>query len=230
MKYYLISITVHSILFLCLYISFPYVNKVLPKENTVRVSLVSTAPTNDNFSDTHNPISIEKKVKTIDKNINIVKKKRAKLLKKQKIIKTQEKKPSKNPNIDSTTKKSTTSTSETLNINHGLIKDSTDSYIGDINQNSDINYKILVQKLPKYPPLAKKMGYKKDVIIRTKFLIGIDGKVEKIIFLNDFNSYGFREEVKKAIKHFKFEPVMHKGMRIKLYFYKDYSFSLSSKK
>lgn len=108
----------------------------------------------------------------------------------------------------------------------GLVKDGTGTYIGDQKSSQGIGYRIKREVDPIYPQMAKKVGFKDEVIIQTKFLVGLNGKVEEIIFLNDFKKYGFQKEVEKALKKWEFEPIIYHGKNIKMYFYKDFRFNV----
>ena len=108
----------------------------------------------------------------------------------------------------------------------GLVKDGTGTYIGDQRSGGGIKYRIKREVNPEYPILAKRANYRNEVVIKTKFLIGLNGKVEEIIFLDNFTSYGFRKEVEKALKKWEFDPIIYHGEKIKLYFYKDFRFNV----
>lgn len=116
--------------------------------------------------------------------------------------------------------------SKAFNPLDGLVKDGTGTYIGDQRSSQGIGYIIKREVDPAYPQMAKKIGFKDEVIIQTKFLVGLDGKVEEIIFLNDFKKYGFQKEVEKALKKWEFEPIIYHGENIKMYFYKDFRFNV----
>ena len=108
----------------------------------------------------------------------------------------------------------------------GLVKDGTGTYIGDEKISQGIGYKIIREVDPIYPEMAKKINFKDEVIIQTKFLVGLNGKIEEIIFLDNFTKYGFHKEVEKALKKWEFEPIIYHGKNIKMYFYKDFRFNV----
>lgn len=95
------------------------------------------------------------------------------------------------------------------------------------NQNiSGLSYKIIKEINPNYPIQAKKIGIKETVIIKVKFLVGLNGQIEKIEFIDSINKFGFKESVEKALEQWKFEPINYKGENIKIYFYKDFTFKV----
>lgn len=97
-------------------------------------------------------------------------------------------------------------------------------------KNQDIeglNYKILVSSDPDYPILAKKANYKNTVIVKTRFLVNGEGKIEEIKFYDEEIKFGFHDEVEKSLKKWKFSPVKLNGEAAKMYFYKTFVFKLS---
>lgn len=88
-----------------------------------------------------------------------------------------------------------------------------------------IDFEILYQVDPNYPKQAEMIRYKNTVTIGTKFLVGLDGKIEKIEILKPFEKFGFDKEVTSALKKWKFKPIFYEGKNIKVYFYKDFIFT-----
>lgn len=85
-------------------------------------------------------------------------------------------------------------------------------------------YGFLAQPEPEYPPIARKMGINQEVVIKVRFLIGYNGRVENIKFYDDITDFGFREEVIKTLKNWRATPLEVDGRKIKLYFYKSFRF------
>jgi protein TonB len=88
---------------------------------------------------------------------------------------------------------------------------------------SGIKVVILNEIPPVYPELALKMGYRKETIVKVKFLVNEDGIVEDIEFYTH-SKYGFEKEVEKALKKWKFKPILYKGKPTSIYFYKIFNF------
>lgn len=144
---------------------------------------------------------------------------------KEVIDKKELKKVEKNINIkDKKNDKNTES--KTINSLKGFIKDGTGTYIGDEKISQGIGYKVKREVDPIYPEMAKKIGFKDEIVIKVKFLVGLDGKIEEIIFLDSFTKYGFHKEVEKALKKWEFEPIIYHGENIRMYFYKDFRFNI----
>lgn len=88
-----------------------------------------------------------------------------------------------------------------------------------------INYEILKEVDPEYPEQAEMIGYSKKVLVTVKFLVDLNGNVEKIEIIKSHSKLGFDDEVKKAVKKWKFKPIFHHGKNIKVYFIKDFIFT-----
>lgn len=155
-----------------------------------------------------------------------IKKPEKKVVKKK--VKKAVPKPIEKPSEVEEVEKETSTNTNTAPYNPlaGLVKDGTGTYIGDQRGGHGIGYKIKREVEPQYPIMAKKANFKKEVVIQTKFLVGLNGKVEEIIFLDNFTSYGFRKEVEKALKQWEFAPIIYQGHNIKMYFYKDFRFNV----
>ena len=137
-------------------------------------------------------------------------------------------KPVEKPREVEEVEKETASNTNTAPYNPlaGLVKDGTGTYIGDQRGGQGIGYQIKREVEPQYPIMAKKANFTKEVVIKTKFLVGLNGRVEEVIFLDNFTSYGFRKEVEKALKQWEFAPIIYQGHNIKMYFYKDFRFNV----
>ena len=213
MRFYIFSFILHLIFIFCM-VNFSIRDNEKPKNVVVYLSELEVngkrkpAPLktleNKQIQNVEEvkKVSNKKEIKKIEKNIKLSKNKS---IKNKKINKKLENKI-KNPL-------------------EGLVKDGTGTYIGDERISQGIGYKVKKEVDPIYPEMAVKMGFKKEVVIKTKFLVGLDGKIEEIIFLNDFNKYGFKKEVEKALKKWEFEPIIYHGKNIKMYFYKDFRFN-----
>ena len=101
------------------------------------------------------------------------------------------------------------------------------NYIAKNQDIEGLNYKILVSSDPDYPILAKKANYKNTVIVKTRFLVNGEGKIEEIKFYDEEIKFGFHDEVEKSLKKWKFSPVKLNGVAAKMYFYKTFVFKLS---
>lgn len=105
---------------------------------------------------------------------------------------------------------------------------------GGFSQNADgtytalntdgINYTIISQIEPVYPDEARSMSYSKAVVVSTRFVIGLEGQVESIEFLNTAPNLGFKEATLKALAQWKFAPIYFHGVNIKCTFVKDFYF------
>ena len=87
-----------------------------------------------------------------------------------------------------------------------------------------IEYEILKEVDPQYPIKARKIGYNGNGSVKVKFLVDTDGIVKEIKFISGESKFGFREEVEKALRKWKFKPIIYKGKIIKVHFEKEFKF------
>jgi len=87
-----------------------------------------------------------------------------------------------------------------------------------------LSYGFIDQPEPDYPDIARKMGFNSEVVIKVRFLIGYGGRVEDIKFYDNMKDFGFRNEVEKALNHWRTTPATVNGEKVKLYFYKSFKF------
>lgn len=232
MKFYIFSFFLHLLL-LFIFCTAPIKEKKIDSKNVV---VYLTEKKSDIQAPAPAPIQslnrepVQEKKKIEEKKVE--KKERKKEIKKieKKIIKKKSSKPVSKPtqeNIKSTSPENNKTTNTApYNPLAGVVKDGSGTYIGDQKGGQGIGYKIKREVEPNYPIMAKKANFKKEVVIKTKFLVGLNGKVEEVIFLDNFTSYGFRKEVEKALKKWEFAPIFYQGHNIKMYFYKDFRFNV----
>lgn len=91
-----------------------------------------------------------------------------------------------------------------------------------------IHFEILHQIDPNYPRQAEMIRYKKEVTIKVRFLVNIDGNIENIEIIKSHKKFGFDKEVIKALKRWKFKPILHNEKQIKVYFNKEFVFAPKS--
>lgn len=237
MKFILTSIFIHIFLFL-IFFSEKNLDLKIEKElqSSIQVDLVSIV-SREKLSNIPAPLeNSPSEIKEIKKAIELKKieqpiKKIEKKIE-QKTEKKLEEKLEKNLKNEVDREILTVEKKDTLLNSEKIEKDSEFFIQGDEkiakNQNiSGLSYSILKDSVPKYPIQAKKIGYKKQVVIKTKFLVNYQGEIENIEILEGIEGFGFREEVLKALKTFKFTPVFYKDEKIKLYFYKDFIFKIN---
>lgn len=87
-----------------------------------------------------------------------------------------------------------------------------------------IEYEIEKEVDPKYPIIAKKMGYRGDREVDATFLVDLNGELKEIKIISGEQSYGFKEAVIRALREWKFKPIIYKGKKIKVKFEKTFKF------
>ena len=77
----------------------------------------------------------------------------------------------------------------------------------------------------RYPRAARSIGYGKKVRVTVKFLVGEDGLVKNAAVINkNLPDLGFKEEALRAVRQMQFEPIVHQGKTISVYFSKNIVF------
>lgn len=87
-----------------------------------------------------------------------------------------------------------------------------------------IQYTILSQIEPVYPEEARSISYSRTVVVNTQFVVGLEGQVESIQFLNSPPNLGFKEATSRALKQWEFAPIYFQGVNIKCTFVKNFYF------
>lgn len=117
-------------------------------------------------------------------------------------------------------------------------EDDTFAKSGNFTANSDgsytahstkgLDFEIIYQVDPNYPRQAEVMRYGKTVVVEARFLVDVNGRVEKIELTKSFKKFGFDKEVVTALKKWKFKPIVYKGKKMKVYFNKEFVFKSKS--
>lgn len=152
--------------------------------------------------------------------------------KKREVIKKENKKNSKPKKVlekkkNELTKKSQQSenTNTPTNTNTDLIELSQGVFAAKNQGVQGLKYSFISQPDPEYPLAAKRVSYTKEVSIKVRFLVGLNGEIEDIKFYSDKDSLGFQKEVEKTLNKWKLTPVTLNNKPIKLYFYKEFKFN-----
>lgn len=90
--------------------------------------------------------------------------------------------------------------------------------------NNGIKYKIIKEIAPDYPKQAETIRYRKRVIVKAKFLVDEKGEVQNITIVQSHKKLGFDDSVISALKKWKFAPIHYNNEIIKVYFQKEFVF------
>ncbi|MGL4641761.1 MAG: energy transducer TonB [Cetobacterium sp.] len=164
--------------------------------------------------------------KVEEKKLEVIKKEPEKKVEKPKKI-PEKKIPKKEITEDKkTTKKSESQQSKAPSNNSDDLIELSQGVFAAKNQGvQGLTYSFISQPDPDYPLAAKRISYNKEVSIKVRFLVGLNGEIEEVKFYNNKDSLGFQNEVEKTLKRWKLTPVMLNGKAIKLYFYKEFKFN-----
>lgn len=90
--------------------------------------------------------------------------------------------------------------------------------------NNGIRYKIIKEIAPDYPKQAETIKYKKRVVVKAKFLVDEKGEVQNITIVQSHKKLGFDDAVISALKKWRFSPIHYNNEIIKVYFQKEFVF------
>lgn len=90
--------------------------------------------------------------------------------------------------------------------------------------NNGIKYKIIKEIAPDYPKQAETIRYRKKVVVKAKFLVNEKGEVQNITIVQSHKKLGFDDAVISALKKWKFSPIHYNNEIIKVYFQKEFVF------
>ncbi|MGX6592039.1 energy transducer TonB [Cetobacterium ceti] len=232
-KFYIIAIIIHLIVGYN-FLKPQRINLVPKRGGTVQVNFFKSGtntPSGEKISLTEkNNIeknNIEEKEKKEEKQEQ--KKEVKSKLKKKKIIKSKIKKEKNNvPNkiINKDFKSVKENKKVGLEGDDRFTKGKDGIYVASSSEGIEFEFLNIVN--PNYPIIAKKLRYSGKAIVQTKFLVDLNGNVKDIEILGGINKLGFREECIRALSQWKFKPIVYKGEHIKVYFYKEFKFTVNS--
>lgn len=90
--------------------------------------------------------------------------------------------------------------------------------------NNGIKYKIIKEIAPDYPKQAETIRYRKKVIVKAKFLVDEKGEVQNITIVQSHKKLGFDDAVISALKKWRFAPIHYNNEIIRVYFQKEFVF------
>ena len=90
--------------------------------------------------------------------------------------------------------------------------------------NNGIKYKIIKEIAPEYPKQAETIRYRKKVVVKAKFLVDEKGEVQNITIVQSHKKLGFDDAVISALKKWRFAPIHYNNEIIKVYFQKEFVF------
>ena len=90
--------------------------------------------------------------------------------------------------------------------------------------NNGIRYKIIKEVDPIYPKQAETIKYKNRVVVKAKFLVDEKGEVQNITIVQSHKKLGFDDAVISALKKWKFAPIYYNNEIIRVYFQKEFVF------
>lgn len=90
--------------------------------------------------------------------------------------------------------------------------------------NNGIRYKIIKEVDPIYPKQAETIKYKNRVVVKAKFLVDEKGEVQNITIVQSHKKLGFDAAVISALNKWRFAPIYYNNEIIRVYFQKEFVF------
>ena len=158
------------------------------------------------------------KPKFEDKKREVIKKDNKKISKPKKVLEKKKNELTKKSHQSENTNTPTNTNTDLIELSQGVFAAKNQGVQG-------LKYSFISQPDPEYPLAAKRVSYTKEVSIKVRFLVGLNGEIEDIKFYSDKDSLGFQKEVEKTLNKWKLTPVTLNNKPIKLYFYKEFKFN-----
>lgn len=240
MRYFILALIVHGLLFLKL--SINRVEKINPPiKHSVAIEfhqIKASSPPLASATEIVTPIveqpkqqevvkekPMEKKVLEKKEPIKKEKPQPKKSVKKKKVInKEVEKKEIESTPVPETSSVPTEKTSgSSIPSGDKILQNNGDGTYTALSNNG-IRYKIIKEIAPDYPKQAETIKYKKRVVVKAKFLVDEKGEVQNITIVQSHKKLGFDDAVISALKKWRFSPIHYNNEIIKVYFQKEFVF------
>lgn len=224
-KFYLLSAFLHGIIIFSI-IGFSKDEEIKFKEkNSVIVSVKNRKAISNITNVSLEKEKKEKKEKSIENKVEEKKKTlvEEKVIKKDNTKKIIEKKKSKDSSLNKKDKVSEKKEKYNEFKDQNRFLQGEDGVFTAVSLDG-IEYEIIKEIDPQYPLKAKKIGYNGVRVVKVKFLVDLDGSIKNIEFISGETKFGFKEEVEKALKKWKFKPIIYKGKIIRVHFEKEFKF------
>ncbi|WP_319371245.1 TonB family protein [uncultured Ilyobacter sp.] len=134
--------------------------------------------------------------------------------------------PKGNSDEDKPQDKTAQTSDKNSEIGEGFVKLADGSLAAKHQGIAGLSYGFISKPEPDYPTLAKKLGYKGEMVVKVRFLINEKGNVEEVKLYTPRDKYGFSNEVEKCVRCWKLTPIMAGGKPVKMYIFKSFRFRI----
>lgn len=114
--------------------------------------------------------------------------------------------------------------SENGNMGKDLVALSDGSYMAKHQGVKGLSFGFISSPEPDYPSLAKRLGFKDEMIIKVIMEFDSNGRLSDMKFIGDEDRFGFRNEVEKTINQWRLTSIKYNNMNVKMRFYKSFKF------
>ncbi len=113
-------------------------------------------------------------------------------------------------------------------LDEGLVRLSDGSLSAKHQGVKGLSYGIISNPEPTYPRVAKRLGFKGDMVVRVVMQFDSNGKLEDFRFVDERDKFGFANEVEKILKNWRLTPIKYKGQLVNMKFHKSFRFSIEN--
>ena len=230
-KFYILSALLHGIILVSIFSISKEDELKFKEKNTITVSVknrkaisnyVETSSTNESIKDKED-VKVEENEKKLLEDKLENKNTKIEPIKKEPIKKIVKKEKLKETNLGSTNKANEKKEQYNEFKDKNRFLQGEDGVFTAVSLEG-IEYEIIKEVDPQYPIKARKIGYNNIGLVKVRFFVELDGSVKNIEFISGENKFGFKEEVEKALKKWKFKPIVYKEKIIRVHFEKEFKF------
>lgn len=113
-------------------------------------------------------------------------------------------------------------------LDEGLVRLSDGSLSAKHQGVKGLSYGIISNPEPTYPSVAKRLGFKGDMVVRVVMQFDSNGELEDFKFVGERDKFGFANEVEKILKNWRLTPIEYKGQLVNMKFHKSFRFSIEN--
>ncbi|GLI57004.1 hypothetical protein PM10SUCC1_25180 [Propionigenium maris DSM 9537] len=113
-------------------------------------------------------------------------------------------------------------------LDEGLVRLSDGSLSAKHQGVKGLSYGIISNPEPTYPSVAKRLGFKGDMVVRVVMQFDSNGNLEDFRFVDERDKFGFANEVEKILKNWRLTPIEYKGQLVNMKFHKSFRFSIEN--
>ncbi len=113
-------------------------------------------------------------------------------------------------------------------LDEGLVRLSDGSLSAKHQGVKGLSYGFISNPVPAYPSVAKRLGFKGDMVVKVIMQFDSNGELKDFKFVGERDRFGFANEVEKTVRNWKLTPIRYKGQQVNMRFYKSFKFNMQN--